>query len=257
MTVGHPFTGQVVDTETAWEFAGETLQRTTQDDLGEIAGLAERKGRAFRAALAPLGDRDLTHEEAHAILRSVFSTRRRADAMLDAWRADGFSAHVRELLHAPAAPEDRLAAFHEQVAGVGRGVPPGTGFDLGSELLHFGAGHPLWTRWIWDPEPGTGALPLVLTEDVDLYGDGVADTYRRVGLAIAFLNETGEAAGFRPPGGVYGTDVFLGCVYAVYMYTTLRMRMTQEFNQVVPDLGELLRRLLGVHRSPLLAEEAA
>ncbi len=138
------------------------------------------------------------------------------------------------------------------VSDVGRGVPPATGYDLGSELLHFGAGHPLWTRWIWDPDAGTGALPLVLTEDVDLYGAGVADTYRRVGMAVTFVNEVGEAAGFRPTGGLFATDVFLGCVYAVYMYTTLRMRMTQEFNQVVPGLGELLRRLLGVHRSPLL-----
>jgi hypothetical protein len=41
------------------------------------------------------------------------------------------------------------------------------------------------------------------------------------------------------------------------MYTTLRMRMTQEFNQVVPQLSELLRRLLGVHGSTLLKGVAA
>jgi len=32
------------------------------------------------------------------------------------------------------------------------------------------------------------------------------------------------------------------------MYTVLRMRMTQEFNKVVPDLPDLVRRLLGVYR---------
>jgi len=34
----------------------------------------------------------------------------------------------------------------------------------------------------------------------------------------------------------------------VYVFTTIRMRMTQEFNRVIPPLPELCRRLLGVHR---------
>ena len=53
---------------------------------------------------------------------------------------------------------------------------------------------------------------------------------------------------------MFGTDVFLASVYGVYMYTTLRLRMTQEFSKIMPELDELLRRLLGVHKSPLLAE---
>jgi hypothetical protein len=40
-------------------------------------------------------------------------------------------------------------------------------------------------------------------------------------------------------------------VYAVYMYTTLRLRMTQEFNKVIPQLPELTRRLLGVWKMEL------
>ncbi|MNC94329.1 hypothetical protein D3C83_111550 [compost metagenome] len=45
-----------------------------------------------------------------------------------------------------------------------------------------------------------------------------------------------------------GADVFLACVYSVYMYTVLRLRMTQEFNRIVPELPDLVRRLLGVYR---------
>ena len=60
---------------------------------------------------------------------------------------------------------------------------------------------------------------------------------------------------FRTEGhGVFGTDVFLASVYAVYMYTTLRMRMTQEFNKIIPELAELVQRLLGVNRTPPMAE---
>jgi hypothetical protein len=102
---------------------------------------------------------------------------------------------------------------------------------------------------MWNPESETGALPLIVMEEVDLDAGSVAETYDRIGLAMAFVDEVGAAAGFRPPGhGVFGTDVFLASVYAVYMYTTLRMRMTQEFNRVIPDLAELVSRLLGVHR---------
>ncbi len=46
----------------------------------------------------------------------------------------------------------------------------------------------------------------------------------------------------------HGVYVYLACVYGVYMYTTLRIRMTQEFNKVVPQLPELIRRLLGTYR---------
>jgi len=31
------------------------------------------------------------------------------------------------------------------------------------------------------------------------------------------------------------------------MYTVLRMRMTREFNQLVPQLPDLIRRLLGIY----------
>jgi hypothetical protein len=86
-------------------------------------------------------------------------------------------------------------------------------------------------------------------EEFDLTGDTRGETYLRVGQAVAFVQETGRAAGFTDYGpGPFGIDVFLACVYGVYMYTVLRMRMTQEFNKIVPELPDLVRRLLGVKR---------
>ena len=65
------------------------------------------------------------------------------------------------------------------------------------------------------------------------------------------MHEVGEAAGFQAIAkSIFGTDVFLSCVYVVYAYTVLRMRMTNEFNRVMPELPEFCRRLLGVHRTP-------
>jgi hypothetical protein len=102
---------------------------------------------------------------------------------------------------------------------------------------------------MWDPRANTGALPLVTTEDFDLDAPDRGEAYVRVGEAMAFVNETGKAVGFTDLGsGQFGADVFLACVYSVYMYTVLRLRMTQEFNRIVPELPDLVRRLLGVYR---------
>jgi hypothetical protein len=102
---------------------------------------------------------------------------------------------------------------------------------------------------MWDPRTQTGSLALVTEDDYDLDAPNRGEGYLRVGEAVAFVSETGKQVGFTALGpGLFGTDVFLACVYAVYMYTVLRLRMTQEFNKIVPELPDLVRRLLGVHR---------
>lgn len=251
------YSGQVVDTPTAEEFTALALERVSREELSDIAGLLERKAAAFQTVLEPSRLDRMSEAEAIALLRSVFAARRRHRVILDSLTLDGFTRLVQDLLRGPGEPGERLARFHSAIAAIGRDVHAQVGFDLGSNLLHFSDPDRfwLWTRWMWDPDAETGSLPLIVTEEVDLAGADIAETYRRIGIAIAFINDVGDAAGFRPRGhGVFDTDVFLATVYAIYMYTTLRMRMTQEFNQVVPQLPELLRRLLGVHRSPLLEE---
>ena len=254
------YSGQVVDTPTAEEFTAQALERVSKEELSEIAELLARKTEAFQRVLHADHISEITEEEASGLLRSVFSARRRHRIILETLTLDGFIEITRDLLSGPGPAGNRLERFHHAIGAIGRDVHPQTGFDLGSSLLHFSdpERYWLWTRWMWDPDADTGSLPLIVTEEVDLDGGSIAENYRRIGISIAFINDVGEAAGFRPTGhGVFDTDVFLATVYAIYMYTTLRMRMTQEFNQVVPELPELLRRLLGVHRSPLLEKAAA
>lgn len=247
----------MVDTPTAAEFTRLTLERVGEDELASVADLLAAKARAFAELLAPERLPHLSEEETRALLRSVFSARRRIDVILGTLTLDGFLGAVDDLLYGDGDPGSRLETFHTTLSQVGRGAPDTLGHDLGSELLHFTDPdrHWLWTRWMWDRTTGKGALPLVVMDEVDLAADTVADSYRRVGVAVAFVTDVGEAAGFMKVGrGSLGTDVFLASVYGVYMYTTLRLRMTQEFSKIMPELGELLRRLLGVHKSPLLTE---
>jgi len=249
--------GQVIDTPTAQEFTRLALERVSAHDLGDIASRLQTKSGFFTTAFGPGAVDDLDEDAAMASLRYVFSSRRRAKVILTTLTVEGYRRAIRGLLYADMTPGQRLEQFAELIDGIGRDVQEGTGHDLGSEILHFTDpdAYWLWTRWMWNPSSGTGALPLVIMDEIDLDGGTVSETYSRIGIAYAFLNDVGEAAGFRTEGyGVFGTDVFLASVYAVYMYTTLRMRMTQEFNRIIPELADLVQRLLGVHRLPAAAE---
>jgi hypothetical protein len=234
--------GPVVDTPSAQEFQREIASRLSPAEQAAIAGDLGRKSRALRELLAGTPDRDALRRA----LRWVFATRRRAGQILDTAGPERLAAAVTALLN-PAEPlAERFDAFCAMVADV-----PGAGFDLAGELLHFTdpSRYWLWTRWLWDPGTETGALRLVVTDDVDLAeGGSHGQAYLAVGRATAFVDETGKAAGFTAAGpGLFGTDVFLASVYGVYMFTVLRMRMTQEFTRLVPPLPDLVRRLLGVY----------
>jgi hypothetical protein len=238
--------GQVVDTQTAEEFMAEVAARMSEHDLADVDGACRAKSERFGELLGDGRAGALDPTDLRRVLRSVFATRRRADAMIEAIGAGPLTAEIDRLLHGHDPLSNRFERFDDVVAGF-----PDPGFDLPGELLHFTYPDRYWpwTRWMWDPRIETGSLPLVTMEEFDLVGEGRGPTYLRVGEAVAFVQETGRAAGFAAFGpSPFGIDVFLACVYGVYLYTVLRMRMTQEFNQIVPELPDLVRRLLGVHR---------
>jgi hypothetical protein len=261
--------GQPVDTEAAREFMQATLQKIARDELEAIEASLAEKGRRIQALVAPQTLPTLSEIQLRGLLRAVFATRRRAGQILIGVGAERLKTAIGQLLHNPGPVEARFQQFVDSLTGfVGdvrllrpkkssdsrakqsaeeAALKENIFCDLGSELLHFTNpdDYWLWTRWIWEPNAGTGSMPLVTMEECDLHGRAVGETYLKLGVATAFVKATGQAAGFFSS-GPYGVDVFLACVYTVYMYTTLRLRMTQEFNQVVPQMPELMRRILGV-----------
>jgi hypothetical protein len=263
--------GQPVDTGAAQEFMLETLEKIERVELNAVEAELQEKGRRLRALLAPDVLPTLSEEQLGHILRSVFATRRRANTILAAVEATEIKAAIGHLLYDDQTVDARFQYFVDTMSGyIGdvrllrprkssdsrakrsaeqAALEENIFCDLSSELLHYTnpGEYWLWTRWIWDPKAGTGAMPLLTMEEVDLHGLSVGETYLKLGVATAFVKATGDAAGFADFGsGPFGLDVFMACVYAVYMYTTLRLRMTQEFNKVVPELPQLIRRLLGV-----------
>ncbi len=238
--------GPVVDTLSAQEFRREILDRISADELRSIAAGLERKSAAMRELLLP--GASLDRAALRQLLRMVFAARRKADQILDAVGPERLGPAIADLLDDDGDLAGRFDRFDAVLASLGA---TGAGFDLPGEILHFTypGQYWLWTRWMWDPRTKTGALGLVTMDDFDLtVGATRGGVYLTVGRATAFVNETGKAAGFTDAApGLFGTDMFLAAVYGVYMYTVLRMRMTREFNQLVPQLPDLIRRLLGIY----------
>lgn len=237
--------GPVLDTLTAREFQREALGRISSEQLSHIVADLERKSSALRELLLPGASR-LGAAGLREVLRWSFMTRRRADAIIDAVGVDRLASAIDRLLEPTPDVSGRFDAF---VAVLGD--RPGRQFDLPAELLHFTDPdrYWLWSTWLWDPAGATGALRLVVTDDVDLgVGPSLGEVYLSVGRATAFVAETGRAAGLTVAGhGLFATDAFLAAVYGIYMSTVLRARLSKEFTSVLPDLPELIRRLLGVY----------
>jgi hypothetical protein len=238
---------QVVDTETAKEFMAETLAVVDVDELAKISGEVAAKSAWFRERLGRDALPGLTREGYDGVLQRIFSTRGKTRRVLAALELEDVRTWLSELLHGEDSVDQRLQSFVDRLDG----VPDNLRADLASELLHFTDPdqHWLWTRWMWDPRTRTGSLPLVTTAAYDLSGETPGEIYMKVGRAVAFVHEVGDGAGFwKISRNIFGTDVFLTCVYVIYSYTVLRMRMTKEFNKVMPGLPEFCRRLLGVHQ---------
>lgn len=239
----------VVDAESALEFMKEATKLATAGELEDIGARLETKSERFQRLLAQ--DRIDALDEAGLteLIGQIFSLRRKAGRLLRANGAEALRTELKALLWGAEALRHRFDRFTARVSGVERGMV----ISFASEALHFAdpKRHWLWTQWIWNPVSRTGALALVTHEAADLRAAGSdGESYERVGRAIALVDQAGHAAGYSRSGrGLFGTDVFLACVYAVYMYTVFRVKLSQEFNRILPELPELVQRVLGVHQT--------
>lgn len=244
-----------IDVPTAKEFIDEVHRHVGQDELTVLHAELAEKAAFFAARLAPGAIDELDGAGLREVLERTFVARRRASAVLGVRSDAELRTWVGDLLHGTDPLATRFDRFCADVE-----LPRAKGLaaeELAAELLHFGdpRRYWLWARWMWAPDARTGALPLLIGEDFDLEDDsGAGAIYERVGTALAALDDSPEAASFRRADGSdvpiprLGTDLFLVCVYGVYMRTVLGLKMTSEFNSIVPPIPQLARRLLGTHQ---------
>ncbi len=240
---------QLIDLETAKEFMKEILEKANKDDLIAIASELEEKSAFFQSKLGKDNIGFLDKDDLAMIFRNIFATRRRVNAIMEAHSVNNLKQAISELIHGEEKTDVRFQQFYDHLGELDSSMK----CDLAGELLHYTNPDKywLWARWMWDPKNKTGALPLLTSEDFDLEASNMGEMYMKVGRGVAFVHSVAEFAGFQfISRSLFGTDVFLSCVYVVYAYTVLRMRMTQEFNKVMPGLSEFSRRILGIYKIP-------
>jgi len=245
---------QVIDMKACQEFLYETLDRIPKEDLIAIASQLETKSEFFKENLSRVELPTLTIDELTAVFKKMFITNRKIKAMFKKYTLDDYKTSIYALLYDEKDVKDRFQNFiraHKELDIFIR-------YDMAGELLHYTQPNKywLWNRWLWDPELNTGALPLVASEDFNLTAATHGEMYMNVGRAVTFVHSMAEAVDFQFINrSLFGTDVYLSCVYVIYAYTVFKIKMTDEFNKVMPPIGEFSKRILGVYekRKPVAA----
>jgi hypothetical protein len=232
------------------------LQASLQEALGQVSPqdviaiaeeLAERQVRLFDGLeddsvkfAASFSDiaAAVTHTKSNA--RTITNTFGQTDHTL-----------FDELLHGDAPVPVRVAAFVEKMNALDTRLA----LELASGLLHNTAPKDswLWTRWLWDPTTGTGILPLLAGSSHNLLATNIADGYSRVGAVSAMSMKFAEGTGLwtdelmnNEKRSLFANSAFLACAYTVYMYGSTSWRLSRDFNELLPSLPNMARRLLGL-----------
>jgi len=234
----------------------ESLEQVSPEDVIAIADeLAERHTRLFLDTSTSLSaspkPASATFTSSFAdIATAVTHTRANARTLTNFFSENDFQI-FDQLLHGDAPPPVRVAAFVEKLDALDTRLA----LELATGLLHntTPSDNWLWTRWLWDPTTGTGILPLLAGSVHNLVAENLADGYARVGSVTAMSMKFGEGTDLFTPDLIenekrapFANSAFLACAYGVYMYGTTSWRLSRDFNELLPSLPNMARRLLGL-----------
>lgn len=241
---------EIVDTDSAQEFMKEATKLAKSSELEDIGRKLEAKSRIISGILTEDKIDSLNEEDIKTVIGMIFTIRRKTKRIIKANGIEHIRASIADLLYGEKKIEDRFNKFVDSIDSVEMKMR----LNFAGELLHYSNPDKywLWTNWIWDPDTKTGSLPLVIQDFSNLSGSSLGDTYLRVGKATLMVNAVGHQVSFTDLAkGLFGTNLFLACVYAVYMYTVFKVKLSQEFNRILPELAELTQRVLGVYQMEL------
>ena len=228
----------------------EALKQVSADDVIAIADeLAERHTHLF-SGLRVDGAQWTTSFA--AIATAVTHTRVNARTITNYFAHSDYTI-FNELLTGDAPTPVRVSAFVEKLNALDTRLA----LELASGLLHNRSPNEywLWTRWLWDPTTGTGILPLLAGSTHNLLADDLADGYARVGAVTAMSMKFAEGTGLwtdelisNEKRAQFANSAFLACAYNVYLYGTTSWRLSREFNNLLPSLPNMARKLLGLKK---------
>jgi hypothetical protein len=228
----------------------EALKQVSSEDVIAIADeLAERHARLF---LGLETDSVKLVSSFADVAAAVTHTRANARTITN-YFVQGDYKIFEGLLHGESPAPVRVANFVEKMNALDTRLA----LELASGLLHnrYPNEYWLWTRWLWDPTTGTGILPLLAGSTHNLLADNLADGYARVGAVTAMSMKFAEGTGLwtdelmaNGKRAQFANSAFLACAYNVYLYGTTSWRLSREFNNLLPSLPNMARKLLGLKK---------
>lgn len=228
----------------------DALAQVSPEDVIAIADeLAERHARFFSDLR--LDSASLTSSFTD-IASAVAHTKANARTLSNYFAQSDFKI-FEDLLNGKSPTPVRVATFVETLNALDTRLA----LELASGLLHNTnpTEHWLWTRWLWDPTTGTGILPLLAGSTHNLLAENLADGYARVGAVTAMSVKFGEGTGLftdelmsNEKRAQFANSAFLACAYGVYMYGSTSWRLSRDFNELLPSLPNMARRLLGLKK---------
>jgi hypothetical protein len=226
----------------------EALKQVSSDDVISIAD--ELSARHERLFLDLKVDSHQWTSSFTDIASAVTPTRANARTITNYFEQTDYTI-FEELLHGESPTPLRVAKFVEKLNALDTRLA----LELASGLLHNTSPNAnwLWTRWLWDPTTGTGILPLLAGSTHNLLADNLADGYARVGAVTAMSMKFAEGTGLwtdelmaNEKRAQFANSAFLACAYNVYLYGTTSWRLSREFNNLLPSLPNMARKLLGL-----------
>ncbi|KAA3613560.1 MAG: hypothetical protein D8M58_16895 [Calditrichaeota bacterium] len=225
----------------------EATRLASSSELEDIGQRMQKKSALFQAVLQPDSIADLSEKKLKTLFKYMFFLRRKSAILLQSNTMESIRNEITTLLYG----EQDLAVRYNRFVSTISGLNEMLSVSLASELLFFTNPEKYWlmNNWIWDPKTKGGALSLILQNDYEVKGETSGELYKSIGEAMHMVNQAGQVEGFsRISSGLYGTHIFLACVYAVYMFTVFKIKLSKEFNRILPQLPELARRVLGVQK---------
>jgi len=226
------------------------LTQVTFEDVNSIAD--ELSARHERLFLPLQADSAKLAASLADVATAVTHTKANAQTLTNYFNHGDYKL-IYELLTTDFPTPLRISKFVEKVSALDTRLA----LELASGLLFniSPTNHWLWTRWLWDPTTGTGILPLLAGSTHNLLAENIADGYIRVGAVTAMSVKFGEGTGLwtddlmlnaqRAP---FANSAFLACAYSVYLYGTTTWRLNKEFNNLLPSLPNMARKLLGLKK---------
>ena len=234
------------------------LQETLQDALAQVSSADvnsiadELSARQERIFLNFQSDSASWTSSFADIAAAVTHTRANARTITNYFNHGDYKL-ITELLITELPAPVRVAVFVEKLNALDTRLA----MELATGLLHYTSPKDnwLWTRWLWDPTTATGILPLLAGSTHNLLAENFADGYARVGLVTAMSMKFAEGTDLFTPELInnakraqFANSAFLACAYSVYLYGSTSWRLSREFNNLLPSLPNMARKLLGLKK---------